>query len=474
MDLYRSLENLQVDLLNKKINCAQLVDFYLKRIESFKSLNAFVEVFENSAIEKANQIDKKIEKGEPLGKLFGLVIGIKDNICYKDHKVTAGSKILDNYTSIYSATVVEKLLEEDAIIIGRTNCDEFAMGSSNENSFYGPARNPIDEEYVPGGSSGGSAAAVKAGLCLATLGSDTGGSIRQPAAFCGIFGLKPTYGRVSRFGLIAYGSSFDQIGPMANNISDIAKILEVISGSDDYDSTVSFSNVPAYSQQLFSNKKYKIAYYKDAVEHPSIDKEIKDATLNFINKLTEQGHVVDGIDFNEIDYIVPAYYVLTTAEASSNLSRFDGVRYGYHAKDAADLESTYRNTRSQGFGKEVQKRIMSGAFVLSAGYYDAYYSKAQKVRRIIATKTNETFKQYDFILCPTTPAPAYKIGEKSDDPIAMYLGDIFTVQANLVGVPGISIPFGNTKSGLPIGLQLMAGKFEEAKLLDFSSQIEKY
>jgi aspartyl-tRNA(Asn)/glutamyl-tRNA(Gln) amidotransferase subunit A len=474
MDLYRSLENLQVDLLNKKINCAQLVDFYLKRIESFKSLNAFVEVFENSAIEKANQIDKKIEKGEPLGKLFGLVIGIKDNICYKDHKVTAGSKILDNYTSIYSATVVEKLLEEDAIIIGRTNCDEFAMGSSNENSFYGPARNPIDEEYVPGGSSGGSAAAVKAGLCLATLGSDTGGSIRQPAAFCGIFGLKPTYGRVSRFGLIAYGSSFDQIGPMANNISDIAKILEVISGSDDYDSTVSFSNVPAYSQQLFSNKKYKIAYYKDAVEHPSIDKEIKDATLNFINKLTEQGHVVDGIDFNEIDYIVPAYYVLTTAEASSNLSRFDGVRYGYHAKDAADLESTYRNTRSQGFGKEVQKRIMSGAFVLSAGYYDAYYSKAQKVRRIIANKTNETFKQYDFILCPTTPAPAYKIGEKSDDPIAMYLGDIFTVQANLVGVPGISIPFGNTKTGLPIGLQLMAGKFEEGKLLDFSSQIEKY
>lgn len=474
MDLYRSLENLQVDLLNKKINCAQLVDFYLQRIESFKSLNAFVEVFENSAIEKANQIDKKIEKGEPLGKLFGLVIGIKDNICYKDHKVTAGSKILDNYTSIYSATVVEKLLEEDAIIIGRTNCDEFAMGSSNENSFYGPARNPINEEYVPGGSSGGSAAAVKAGLCLATLGSDTGGSIRQPAAFCGIFGLKPTYGRVSRFGLIAYGSSFDQIGPMANNISDIAKILEVISGSDDYDSTVSFSNVPAYSQQLFSNKKYKIAYYKDAVEHPSIDKEIKDATLNFINKLTEQGHVVDGIDFNEIDYIVPAYYVLTTAEASSNLSRFDGVRYGYHSKDAADLESTYRNTRSQGFGKEVQKRIMSGAFVLSAGYYDAYYSKAQKVRRIIANKTNETFKQYDFILCPTTPAPAYKIGEKSDDPIAMYLGDIFTVQANLVGVPGISIPFGNTKTGLPIGLQLMAGKFEEGKLLDFSSQIEKY
>ncbi|MBK7641160.1 MAG: Asp-tRNA(Asn)/Glu-tRNA(Gln) amidotransferase subunit GatA [Bacteroidetes bacterium] len=474
MDLYRSLENLQVDLLNKKISCAQLVDFYLQRIESFKALNAFVEVFENSAIEKAKQIDKKIEKGESLGKLFGMVIGIKDNICYKDHKVTAGSKILDNYTSIYSATVVEKLLEEDAIIIGRTNCDEFAMGSSNENSFYGPTCNPIDEKFVPGGSSGGSAAAVKAGLCLATLGSDTGGSIRQPAAFCGIFGLKPTYGRVSRYGLIAYGSSFDQIGPMANNISDIAKILEVISGSDDYDSTVSFSNVPAYSQQLFSNKKYKIAYYKDAVEHPSIDSEIKDATLNFINKLTEQGHLVEGIEFNEIDYIVPAYYVLTTAEASSNLSRFDGVRYGFHATDATDLESTYRNTRSQGFGKEVQKRIMSGAFVLSAGYYDAYYSKAQKVRRIIANKTNETFKQYDFILCPTTPAPAYKLGEKSDDPIAMYLGDIFTVQANLVGVPGISIPYGNTKSGLPIGLQLMAGKFEEAKLLDFSSQIEKY
>lgn len=471
MEIYRSLKNLQPDLLLKKTTCQQQVETYLQRIKDFKSLNAFIETFDTEAIHTAGLIDTKIKNGEPLGKLFGLVIGIKDVICYKGHSVTAASKILEGYVSVFSSTVVERLLAEDAIIIGRLNCDEFAMGSTNEHSVYGPTKNPIDERLVPGGSSGASAVAVKAGLCLASLGSDTGGSIRQPAAFCGIYGLKPTYGRVSRHGLIAYGSSFDQIGPMANNVYDLAIIMEVMAGKDDYDATASSNEVPPYTSLLDQEKKYAIAYYKDAVEHPSIHPEIRNTALQLIQRLKELGHEVVPVDFKEIDYIVPAYYVLTTAESSSNLSRFDGVRYGYHAKNAQDLDSTYTMTRSQGFGKEVQRRIMSGTFVLSAGYYDAYYSKAQKVRQLIARATLDTLKKYDFILCPTTPTPAFPIGEQVDDPIAMYLGDIFTVQANLVGVPAISLPCGQTQQGLPIGMQFMSNKFEETKLLTFSHQL---
>ena len=471
MEIYRSLKNLQHDLLQKKTSCQQQVNIYLQRIEDYKSLNAFIETFDAEAIYAAGQVDAKIQSGAPLGKLFGLVIGIKDVICYKGHSVTAASKILEGYVSVFSSTVVERLLAEDAIIIGRLNCDEFAMGSTNEHSVYGPTRNPIDEKLVPGGSSGASATAVKAGLCLASLGSDTGGSIRQPAAFCGIFGLKPTYGRVSRHGLIAYGSSFDQIGPMANNVYDLAILMEVIAGMDDYDATASSREVPPYTVTLNQEKKYSIAYYKDAVEHPSIDAEIRQTSLDLIQQLKEMGHDVTPVEFKEIDYIVPAYYVLTTAESSSNLSRFDGVRYGYHAKDAKDLDTTYTKTRSYGFGKEVQRRIMSGTFVLSAGYYDAYYSKAQKVRQLITQATIATLKKHDFILCPTTPTPAFPIGAQVDDPITMYLGDIFTVQANLVGVPAVSLPIGQTENGLPIGIQFMSDKFEEAKLLTFSHQL---
>lgn len=470
MEVYRSLKKLQEDLYKKKVTAQAITSQYISRINEQKNLNAFLEVFEESALNAARQIDDKIANNQPLGKLFGLVIAIKDNIVYKNHVATAASHILEGFKSPYSATVVEKLLAEDAIIIGRTNCDEFAMGGSNENSYFGAVKNPIDTTRVSGGSSGGSAVAVAADLCLAALGSDTGGSIRQPASFCGIVGLKPTYGRVSRYGLIAYGSSFDQIGPFTHNIEDAAIILEVIAGGDAYDATCSLLPVPAYVSSLQQEKKYKIAYYKNAVEHDGVDAEVKEATLNALDVLQQKGHEVYAIDFAELDYIVPAYYVLTTAEASSNLSRFDGVKYGYHAKEAKDLEQTYKLTRSQGFGKEVQRRIMSGTFVLSAGYYDAYYSKAQKVRRIVAEKTKQTLEEYDFIVCPTAPTPAYKIGEVQDS-IASFLGDIFTVQANIVGIPGISLPLYKTKTGLPIGIQFMAGRWQEGKLLALANSL---
>lgn len=470
MEVYRSLKKLQEDLYKKKLTATALTQSSFSKINNNADLNAFIEVFEESALNAAQKVDAKIANGEPLGKLFGLTIAIKDNIVYKNHKVTAASKILDGFVSPYSATVIERLLAEDAIIIGRTNCDEFAMGGSNENSFYGAVKNPHDTSRVSGGSSGGSAVAVAADLCMAALGSDTGGSIRQPASFCGIVGLKPTYGRVSRYGLIAYGSSFDQIGPFTHNIEDAALILEVISGGDDYDATCSQKEVPLYASKLQTETKYKIAYYKNAIEHEGVDEEVRAASLAIIERLKKDGHQVDGIEFVELDYIVPAYYVLTTAEASSNLSRFDGVKYGFHAKEAQDLESTYRLTRSQGFGKEVQRRIMSGTFVLSAGYYDAYYSKAQKVRRIVAEKTRQTLETYDFILCPTAPTPAYKIGEVQDS-IASFLGDIFTVQANIAGVPGISLPLYKTNNGLPVGIQFMAGRWQEEKLLAFSNTL---
>lgn len=468
--MYRSLRKLQEDVLNKENSCEAITRSYIKTIEQQAHLNAFIEVFEKTAIAKAQSIDAKIANNQPLGKLFGLVISIKDNIVYKDHISTASSKILDGFKSPYSATVIERLLAEDAIIIGRTNCDEFAMGGSNENSFYGAVKNPVNNSLVSGGSSGGAAASVAADLCMAALGSDTGGSIRQPASFCGIVGLKPTYGRVSRYGLIAYGSSFDQIGPFTHNIEDAALIMEVISGGDEYDATCSQKAVPHYSENLISEKKYKIAYYKNVVEHESIDAEVRDACLSFLEKLKNEGHEILPIEFAELDYIVPAYYVLTTAEASSNLSRFDGVRFGYHAKEATDLEQTYKLTRSQGFGKEVQRRIMCGTFVLSAGYYDAYYSKAQKVRRMVAEKTRQTLETADFIICPTAPTPAYKIGAVSD-PITSFLGDIFTVQANIAGIPAISLPLYKTKNNLPIGIQLMTARWQEEKMLTFSNAL---
>ncbi len=450
-------------------------------------LNAFTEIFETEALEKAAILDAARKKGEQTGKLHGVIVAIKDVICYKGHKVTAASKILEGFTSVYNATAVERLINEGAIIIGNCNCDEFAMGSTNENSFYGPVLNSIDETKVPGGSSGGSAVAVQAGLCMVSLGSDTGGSVRQPADFCGIIGLKPTYGRISRYGLIAYASSFDQIGIFGNSIDDVALVLNVISGPDEFDSTAleqdlfeenSNGNQTGISVLLTSSKekKFKIAWFGEAVNHPSLDKEIGSAIKNCLEELAGNGHIVDKISFDLIDHIVPAYYVLTTAEASSNLSRFDGIRYGHSTQEKiADLNDFYKLSRSEGFGKEVKRRIMLGTFVLSAGYYDAYFTKAQQVRRMLIDKMNAIFDEYDALIIPTSPVTAFPLGEKADDPIAMYLADIYTVFANLTGLPAISVPLFKHSNGMPFGLQVITNKKAELILLQLSKVLlEQY
>jgi aspartyl-tRNA(Asn)/glutamyl-tRNA(Gln) amidotransferase subunit A len=465
--LYSSLNHVRSDLNTGKLTIAALVQHYLHNISANTHLNAFNEVFDHEALARAAELDVKLQNGQA-GRLAGMVIAIKDNICYKDHQVTASSKILKGFKSIYSATIVERLLAEDAIIIGRCNCDEFAMGGSNENSSLGPVKNYADNARVSGGSSGGSAVAVQAGMCLAALGTDTGGSVRQPASFCGVIGLKPTYGRISRHGIIAYGSSFDQVGTLTNSIEDAALLLEIISGADDYDSTLAQEPVPKFSEEITTTVKKRIAYLSESLSSPGVDTEVKQNMLRYIEKLQADGHTVTPVDFEYLDYLVPAYYILATAEASSNLARFDGVHYGYRSKSATDLMSTYKKSRSEGFGKEVKRRIMLGTFVLSAGYYDAYYAKAQKIRRLIMNKTNDLLKEFDFILTPTAPEPAFKIGQTETDPVVTYLYDIFTVQASLAGVPAISLPAGNNSNGLPLGLQLLTKHFAEQDLIDFS------
>ncbi len=469
---YTSIDQYQLALAQDKVSCTETVRHYLSAIEKTKQLNAFVHVFADEALKKAADLDEKRKAGIKTGKLHGVVIALKDVISYKDHPLTAASGILKNFTSIYSATVVEKLLREEAIIIGVCNCDEFAMGSTNENSVYGNVLNAIDETRVPGGSSGGSAVAVQAGLCMVSLGSDTGGSVRQPADFCGVIGLKPTYGRISRYGLIAYASSFDQIGIFATNVEDVSKVLEIISGPDQYDSTVSQKAVDRYSASLKDSNKFRFSYFKETLEHPSLDKEIAKGIDALIQQLKSEGHEVQALSFEYLDYIVPTYYILTTAEASSNLSRYDGVRYGYRSsKPSNDLTEFYKHNRSEGFGKEVKRRIMLGTFVLSTGYYEAYFTKAQKVRRKLVEKTEMVFGEFDFILMPTSPSVAFKIGEKTDDPIAMYLADIYTVFANLTGIPGISLPLFKHSNGMPFGVQLMAKQFNELSLLQASRQL---
>lgn len=474
MEGITSLSTIQSALLKQDSNFTLpiLLEHYLNRISENQDLNAFLEVFTDEARQQAELIQAKITAGTA-GRLAGMIIGIKDNICFAGHQVSASSKILENYVSPFSATVVERLLAEDAIIIGRLNCDEFAMGASNESSFYGPVKNFADKTKVSGGSSGGSAVAVQAGLCLAALGTDTGGSVRQPASFCGVVGLKPSYGRVSRHGIISYASSFDQVGPITNCVEDAALLLEIIAGSDEYDSTASTKVVPAYSQEDPTEKKQRIAYLSEALNSPGLDPEVKQAFENSIAMLKEAGHIVEPVSFEYLDYVVPTYYILTMAEASSNLARYDGVHYGYRSSKALDLESTYKSSRSEGFGSEVKRRIVLGTFVLSAGYYDAYYAKAQKVRRLIRDKTDEILKDYDFIMLPTAPTPAFTIGEKSDDPVVNYLADIFTVQASLAGIPAISLPIGNNKEGLPLGIQFLAPRFGESNLLNFSKMFSK-
>ena len=463
---YTSIEQYHARLQEATVTCVQTVEHYLRQIETARQLNAFTEVYAEEALAKARLLDAQRASGSPMGKLHGVVIGIKDVIAYKDHTLTAASGILKGFTSIYSATAVERLLQEEAIIIGNLNCDEFAMGSTNENSVYGKVLNARDESRVPGGSSGGSAVAVQAGLCMVSLGSDTGGSVRQPADFCGIIGLKPTYGRISRYGLIAYASSFDQIGIFGTTVQDVALLLEIMAGADDYDSTVSQQPVPAYSQELNTAPRYRIAWFEEALQHPSLDPEISTGILQELKKLEAAGHTVKAEKFELLDYIVPAYYVLTTAEASSNLSRYDGIKFGHRTpvKDAA-LTDFYKLTRSEGFGKEVKRRILIGTYVLSAGYYDAYYLQAQRLRRLIAQDFQAALQHCDLIAGPTTPTTAWTLGEKADDPVQMYLSDIYTIAVNLAGLPGLSHPVGFGADGLPVGLQLIGDYFAESRLL---------
>ena len=448
------------------MSCIDVVDHYLSEIEHTSRLNAFIEVYHEEARAQARLVDEKLKNGQTLGRLFGVIIGLKDVICHQGHAVTAGSSILSGFKSLYSATAVVRLLAEDAIIIGRLNCDEFGMGSSNENSSYGKVLNPRDESRVPGGSSGGSAAAVAAGLCMVSLGSDTGGSVRQPADFCGVIGLKPGYGRISRHGLIAYASSFDQIGILGTSIDDLALCLEVMAGADGMDATASTMQVPAYTEEIKTGRTFRIAYSNEALDHPSVDPEIAAGIRLFLDKLKQDGHAVQSVKLDFLDHIVPTYYVLTTAEASSNLSRYDGIRYGHRTSNTATrLEDIYALSRSEGFGKEVKRRIMLGTFVLSTGYFDAYFTKAQQARRRIVDQTGEIFKHHDILLLPTSPFTAFHFGAKSDDAISMFLADIFTVYANLAGIPGISFPIGKHSNGMPFGIQGLSNRHGESALL---------
>ncbi|MFM7467432.1 MAG: Asp-tRNA(Asn)/Glu-tRNA(Gln) amidotransferase subunit GatA [Crocinitomicaceae bacterium] len=443
-----------------------ITESYLKRIKEFQNLNAFIEIFDEDALRQAKEVDVKIANGTA-GKLAGCVVAIKDNICFKGHRVTASSKILDGFESLFTATALQRLIDQDVIVIGRLNCDEFAMGSSNETSVYGPVKNNLDTSKVPGGSSGGSAVAASARLCTFSLGSDTGGSIRQPASWTKTYGFKPTYGRISRNGLIAYASSFDQIGPFTNSLEDAELITEIMSGKDEFDSTSSSKEWETNVQE-----KVQLAVISEYLHHPGLDPEVKEALFSTIEKLKEAGYSIKEYSFPFMEQLVPTYYVLSTAEASSNLARFDGVHYGYRSTEAKGVEETYTKSRTEGFGKEVKRRIMAGTFVLSHGYYDAYYAKAQQVRRLIKNKTIEILTDCDAILMPTTPGTAFALNAISD-PIQMYLQDIFTVHANLAGNPALSMPWKTHSNGLPFGIQLMAADFNDQFVLNLAKKIEK-
>ncbi len=472
MKNYHRLDEIQKDLKLHKISCLSLVEHYLKNIEDNAHLNAFVEVYEQEARERAKAIDLKIKHNQA-GKLAGLIFGIKDLICYQDHQVSGSSEILKGFESQITATAVQRLFDEDAIVIGRQNCDEFGMGSSNENSAHGEVRNAIDNSRVPGGSSGGSAVAVQADMCQISLGTDTGGSVRQPAAFTGIIGLKPTYSRISRWGLLAYASSFDTIGIFSKSIEDNASVLQVIAGKDKMDGTSSSESVEEFNPKTFEDRKYKVAYLHEALTSEGVQEEVKSVLKRTVDKLKSEGHRVEQLDFPLLDYVLPTYYILTTAEASTNLSRYDGAHYGHRSSATTNLESMYKLSRTEGFGEEVQRRIMLGTFVLSADYYDAYFTKAQKARQLIKEATEKILEQFDFIIIPTTPTTAFKLGQHQGNPLEMYMADLFTVQASVTGIPAISIPAGNDSNNLPIGLQIMSGAFEENKLFAISKYLLK-
>lgn len=430
-------------------------------------IGAYITVCEDKALARAAEVQAKIDSGELNSPLAGVPFSIKDNICTKGVKTSCASKILGDFAPVYNATVIEKLEEAGAVVVGKLNMDEFAMGSTSETSYYGVTKNPWDKTKVPGGSSGGSAASVAAGEAVCALGSDTGGSIRQPASYCGVTGFKPTYGTVSRFGLIAYASSLDQIGPVAKDVADCAAIMDIIKGWDSHDGTSLDVEYPEYLKALTGDiKGMKIGLPKECFQTKGLDPEVSEKVKTVAEVLKEKGAVVEEISLPFIDYVIPAYYIIAAAEASSNLSRFDGVKYGFRAENYEGLTDLYNATRSEGFGDEVKKRILLGTFVLSSGYYDAYYRKALKVKAVIKQKFDEIFKSYDLILCPVAPSTAPKIGDSLADPLKMYLTDIFTVSVNIAGLPGLSVPCGFDESGMPIGAQLIGPALGEEKVLN--------
>ncbi|NTU52488.1 MAG: Asp-tRNA(Asn)/Glu-tRNA(Gln) amidotransferase subunit GatA [Chlorobiaceae bacterium] len=468
-------QDLRSRLLSRELTCEQVITGFLHRIDAHKDDNIFTVVFHETALVRARELDGKLDRGETPGALFGMPIAIKDNIAMKGAPLSCASKILQGYESVYDATVIDRMMAEDAIFVGRTNMDEFAMGSSNENSALGPVPNPYDKTRVPGGSSGGSAAAVANDLALVALGSDTGGSVRQPAGFCNIVGLKPTYGRISRYGLVAFASSFDQIGLLASNCDDAALVLGVIAGRDERDATSSHHQVSDYSVSMdrLSLEGLRVgvpsAFFPD-----SLNADVAGVVRAGLKKLEDAGAELVGIDLPESDYAIAAYYILVTAEASSNLARFDGARYGYRSPDSPDLMSMYVNSRTEGFGAEVKRRIMLGTYVLSAGYYDTYYKKAQQVRRVFQDRYREALEKVDVIAGPTSPFPPFGIGDKMDNPLEMYLADVFTVPASIVGMPAISVPVGMDSLGLPVGIHLICNFFEEGRMLGIARQLQNF
>ncbi|TDG94594.1 Asp-tRNA(Asn)/Glu-tRNA(Gln) amidotransferase subunit GatA [Cardinium endosymbiont of Culicoides punctatus] len=470
-DDYYTFSALRSLIASHTITVSEVVTQLLKRIQEQQDLNAFVNVYDNQITENAVVMDQKI-RAKKAKALAGMVIGLKDMICYKDHPLHAGSKILTNYISPFHATVTERLLAADALIIGHQNCDEFGMGSSSENAHFGTVLNPLDKTRVAGGSSGGSAAAVKAKMCHVSIGTDTGGSVRQPASFCGLVGLKPSYGRISRHGLVAYASSFDTAGILAHTVEDCARVLGIIAGPDEWDDTTYPKQVPDYLNELNKSGRYRIAYLEETLSNDGLQSEIKEQTIKALNLLKKEGHQIDSIHFRLLKYALPTYYILVNAEASTNLARFDGMRYGFRSSNATTLEEVYTKTRTEGFSKEVKKRIMLGTFVLSASQCAKHYIKASKVRNLIKQEMQKILSNHDFIILPTTTATAFRVNSFANNPLAMYWSDLYTVLASVAGLPAISLPNGVDNKNLPIGIQVIGNSFEEEKLLAFSHHFE--
>ena len=470
----RSIRALRAAIAEGNARAGEIAEGYFARIDEFNpQINAYLALTREQAMEQAARVDALAAKGDPLPPLAGVPIGVKDVLAMRGAPATAGSRILEGYRPPYDATAVTRLREAGAVLLGKLNCDEFAMGSSNENSAYGPVRNPADLDRVPGGSSGGSAAAVAANLAVATLGTDTGGSIRQPASYCGVVGVLPTYGRVSRYGLIAFASSLDRVGPFAASVRDAAEVLAVLAGHDPLDATSATRPVDDYAAAAAQDVKGLRIGIPDEYFGEGLDPEVRAAVERGIDALRAQGCETKRVSLRHTQYAIPVYYLVATAEASANLARFDGVRFGYRSKNATNLSSMYRLSREEGFGAEVKRRILLGTYALSAGYYDAYYRKAQQVRRILAEEFQSAFTEVDAIVAPTAPTAAFRIGEKSDDPLAMYLADIYTVTASLAGICGLSVPCGTTAAGLPVGLQVLGPHFGESTIFRVAAGVER-